>query len=59
MSKLYDTTSQRWLKVLEIDYFHKRVLLEDGKSHVDLPFSLVLVKLRSKERKHGTRPIHL
>ena len=49
MNKLYDTTTQQWLKVLEIDYHHKRVLFEDGNSHADVPFSQVLVKVVGHE----------
>ena len=45
MIKLYDTTSQQWLKVLEIDYHNQRVLFKDGNFHTNLHFSQVLVKV--------------
>ena len=44
MSKLYDTTTQQWLEVVEIDYHHKRVLFKDGESHTSVHFSQVFVK---------------
>ena len=43
MNKLYDTTVNQWLEVLEIDFVNKRVLFDSGElSHSSVHFNQVI-----------------